>query len=166
MHLQNLQDNLQQSMARQLVAPRINPTISDAVHYHAPERIDFQVPMQMPDSSSSCSFGSFPVSHPPVQPVNNVPQTDGAALHNNTYHLRPPHPTPSNQFSYVQADQQVQSRREGPPSSYSNRYHFAHNMENGNFNSDHDRMKLAPHELGESWRFSAPSFSGIGLWLN
>uniref|UniRef100_A0A5B6ZAG8 Putative HUA2-like protein 3 n=2 Tax=Davidia involucrata TaxID=16924 RepID=A0A5B6ZAG8_DAVIN len=152
----NIENNLQQSIAQQSVALGINSKISDAVHYYAPECRDLQMQMQIPDSANSCSFSSVPVSHP----VNGVQQTDGVTLHNKAYHLPPPHPAPSNQFSYVQADQRVQSGREVPPPSYSNRFHFGQNTDGGNFYSDHDRMKLTPHERCESWRSSGPSFSG------
>uniref|UniRef100_A0A5B6ZB26 Putative HUA2-like protein 3 n=1 Tax=Davidia involucrata TaxID=16924 RepID=A0A5B6ZB26_DAVIN len=136
----------------------MNAKISDAVHYHAAEGGDLQ--MQIPDSASSCSFSSLAVSHPPIGLVNGVQQTDGATLHNKAYHLPPPHPAPSNQFSYVQADQPVQSLREVPLPSYPDRFHFVQNTDSGNFYTDHNRMKLTPHELGKSWRSSAPSFSG------
>ncbi|KAA8543211.1 hypothetical protein F0562_021294 [Nyssa sinensis] len=156
----NIENNLQQSIAQQSVAPGIYSKNSDAVHYHAPECRDVQMKMQIPDSANSCSFSSVPVSHTPIDPVNVIQQTDGVTLHNKAYHLPPPHPAPSNQFSYVQADQQVQSHRDVPPPSYSNRFHFVQNTDSGNFYSDHDRMKLTPHERGERWRSSGPSFSG------
>lgn len=160
MNLQNIQDNLQQSVVQQSAAPRINSSISEAVHYHAPESRDIQMQMQMPDSANSSGFHNFPGSHHPMRPANNVHQMDGANLHNRNYHLRPPHSAPSNQFSYVQADQRVQSRREPPPPPYPNRFHGGQNMEPGNFYNDHDGMKLAPHEFGENWRFSGPAFHG------
>lgn len=156
----NIQDNLQQSVVQQSAAPRINSSISEAVHYHAPESRDIQMQMQMPDSANSSGFHNFPGSHHPMRPANNVHQMDGANLHNRNYHLRPPHSAPSNQFSYVQADQRVQSRREPPPPPYPNRFHGGQNMEPGNFYNDHDGMKLAPHEFGENWRFSGPAFHG------
>ncbi|CBI32351.3 unnamed protein product, partial [Vitis vinifera] len=156
----NIQDNLQQSVVQQSAAPRINSSISEAVHYHAPESRDIQMQMQMPDSANSSGFHNFPGSHHPMRPANNVHQMDSANLHNRNYHLRPPHSAPSNQFSYVQADQRVQSRREPPPPPYPNRFHGGQNMEPGNFYNDHDGMKLAPHEFGENWRFSGPAFHG------
>lgn len=129
----NIKDDPLQSAAQQSVAPRINPTIMEPANNHAPQ------------------------SHPPIRAVNSVQQADGAALHNTAFHLRPPHPAPSNQFSYVQADHQLQPRMDAPPQSYPpNRFHFVQNTDNGNFYGDQDRMKLAPHEIGESWRFSAP----------
>ncbi|XP_059625812.1 protein HUA2-LIKE 2-like isoform X1 [Cornus florida] len=155
----NIKENLQQSNPQQSIAPGISSTISDTVHYRDPKCRDLQMQMHIPDSGSSYSFSSVPISHPPIQQLNSVQPTDGMTLENKAYHLRPPHPAPSNQFSYVQTDQSVQSRREVPPPSFPNRFHFLPNRE-GNFYSDHDRMKLAPHDPSESWRFSVPSFSG------
>lgn len=114
--------------------------------------------MQMPDSANTSYFRNFPPHHA-VRPANNVHQMDGPNLHNRNYHLRPPHPAPSNQFSYVQADQRAQSRRDPLP-PYPSTYHVTPNMEPGNFYNDHDGMKLAPHEFGENWRSSGPPFHG------
>ncbi|XP_057966625.1 protein HUA2-LIKE 3-like isoform X4 [Malania oleifera] len=158
MDTNSMPDSLQQSISKQSIKPKINPTISDAVHYHAPEHRDFQMQMQMSEPSISSSFSSFPISPSPMHSVNNVQPTDSAALRNKAYQLRPPHPAPSNQFSYVQADQRMPPRREAQPPLYSNRYHFAQNMDGGNFYSDQDGMKSGSHEPSERWRFSAPSF--------
>lgn len=116
-------------------------SIGQSVHCHAHESRDPHMEMQMPEPANSCSFSGLPASNPPIRAVNNT-------------HLRPPHPAPSSQFSYFQADQ---SRKEIPPPSYPSRFQFVHGTDSGNFQSDHDRMNLTPHD--ESWRFSAP-FSG------
>ena len=155
-HLQNMQDNLQ-TVTQQELALRTKPMSSDALNYHAPERQNFQMETRLPDSSATCSFGNAPVSHVPMGPMNNVPQTDGEVLHNKAYHLPPPPPTPSSQFSYAHADRQVQSWRDASFPHY-NRYHYPPNMEGGNFYTDHDRS--IPHDFNERWRFSGPSFSG------
>ncbi|CAK9151044.1 unnamed protein product [Ilex paraguariensis] len=153
----NNKDELQKSVAQQSFAPRIISNISDGVQYHAPEGRDLHAHMQreIPDSANPGSFGCVPVSHPAHQVDNGIQQSDGAA-----FHLRPPHPSPSNQFSYIQADQRMPSRREIPLPSYPIGFHFVQNPDAGNFHSDHDRMKLAPHDTGESWRFSTASVSG------
>lgn len=149
-HLQNVHENRVQPPPQQLNAPRINQTISDAVHYCAPECRDLQ--RQMPDSTS-CSYSSFP-----TYSGRNVPQTDGATFHNKGYPLRPPHAPPSNQFSYVQGDQQVKPRREAPP-PYHNRFDFGPNGDRENYYNNHERMK-PPYEPRESWGFPSHSFSG------
>lgn len=147
--LQNMQENMVQSVAQQPNAPRSNRTISDVVQYHASECRDTK--RQMPESTST-SFCSFP-----VQPVRNVPQSDGATFHNKGYPLRPPHPPPSNQFSYVHGDQHFKLQREAaPPHSYSNRFHYAHNGDRENFYDNHERMKPASYEVRDSWRKPAP----------
>lgn len=152
--MQNMQNDVQQSVTQQSVAPRINPTVSNnAVHYHAPECRDHQMLMQMPESTSS--FGSYPVC-----PTNNFQQTDGPRFHSKPYPPRPPHAPQSNQFSYVQAGQNAKSRREAPHPSNSHRFHPQPNIDGGNFYNNHDRMKPGPYEQRDSWRFPAPSVSG------
>ncbi|GMH20492.1 hypothetical protein Nepgr_022333 [Nepenthes gracilis] len=103
--------------------------------------------IQITDLTSSSSLGSYPVVHPPMQPGNNLQEAD-ATLYGNAYHLRPPFPTSSNQFSYFQADQQqVDQQREASTSapSFCDRSQIA---------------KLPQHELAESWKFYRPSFPG------
>lgn len=200
MHIQT-NDDKQQFTALRSVAPVNGPITPDASSYHAPEngncRISVQVqipecgntetfgslplphlPIQplnsvqvnggishsktfhsgprIPESANSCPFGGVPVSHQPT-PVNSVPQLDGA-VSQKAFHLRPPHPAPSNQFSYVHADQRTQMR-ENHPQSYHSRSHFVQNTERGNFYGDHDRFEAAPHDA-DNWRHSEPSFSG------
>ncbi|KDP21494.1 hypothetical protein JCGZ_21965 [Jatropha curcas] len=142
----NMQDDLRESRAQQPTAPRINPSsMSNGVHYHATECRD---EMQICDSTSS--FSSYP-----VHPVH----TDGSTFHHKAYPPRPPHRHPPNQFSYVQSGQHVKSRRENPP-PYEHRYHPSHNGDGGNFYYNHERMRPAPYEPSESWRYPAPPFSG------
>ncbi|KAJ0052661.1 hypothetical protein Pint_03373 [Pistacia integerrima] len=151
--MHNMQNDVRQSVAQQSVAPGMNPSMpTNAVLYHAPDCRDHQMPMQMSDSASS--FGSYPVC-----PSNNVQQADSPRFHHKPYPPLPPHAPPSNQFSYVQSGQNVKSRREPPPPSHSHRYHSLPH-DGGNYYNNHDRMKSAPYELQENWRFPAPSFSG------
>ncbi|XP_027115819.1 protein HUA2-LIKE 2-like isoform X1 [Coffea arabica] len=153
---QNIEDDLQKSTADQSIAPGVNLLTSETAQCSSHGHIDFhsQVPKQIPNSTN-CSFSSPPVSHPPVRTVNNPP-ADGAF--NKGFHLRPPHPAPSNQFSYMQVDHRAQSRRDIPPASHPTRFHLQ-NTDNGNFYRDCDRMKLAPHDIGERWR-APPPFPG------
>ena len=155
MDLQNIEDDLQKSTADQSIAPGVNLLTSETAQCSSHGHIDFhsQVPKQIPNSTN-CSFSSPPVSHPPVRTVNNPP-ADGAF--NKGFHLRPPHPAPSNQFSYMQVDHRAQSR-DIPPASHPTRFHLQ-NTDNGNFYRDCDRMKLAPHDIGERWR-APPPFPG------
>ena len=71
----------------------------------------------------------------------------------------PPHSAPSNQFSYVNSGQHMNSMRDPPPPPYSNRY-YSPNMDGGNYYNSHKRMKLPPNEHSESWKFLPPHFSG------
>ncbi|KAF8394461.1 hypothetical protein HHK36_020669 [Tetracentron sinense] len=151
----NIRNHTWQSAAQQPSAPNVNSMTSDEVHYYAHEYSNRPIQMQRPVCTSSFSFGHFPGSHPSIPSGNNVQQTDGAISHK-AYHLQPPSPVLSNQFSFVQADQRMQSWREASSSSDTKRFQFVHNMGGGNFYGDQDRTKLAPHELGEGSRFSAP----------
>ncbi|XP_057800804.1 protein HUA2-LIKE 3-like isoform X2 [Salvia miltiorrhiza] len=140
------------------VFARIKPAATDAVHHHVRENEDFegQRHRQMPDSNSACSYSDRPTSHVSGRASNSSQQTDSL---NKGFHLRPPHPAPSNQFSYVH-EQRIQSRRNAPPSSHSNRFH-TRGAENGNFYKVRGRNKFVPHDnIGESWRPPFPSISG------
>lgn len=145
---QSIEDNLRKSTGDQSIAPGVNLTTSETAQCSSHGHVDFhsQVPKQIPNSTN-CSFSSPPVSHPPA---------DGAF--NKGFRLRPPHPAPSNQFSYMQVDHRVQSRRDIPPASHPTRFHIE-NTDNGNFYRDRDGMKLAPHDIGERWR-APPPFPG------
>ncbi|KAG7967449.1 hypothetical protein I3843_08G099900 [Carya illinoinensis] len=147
METHNMRDNLVQSGSLQPVPPRVDQTI----RYHSPDFRDPQ--MQMPESTS-CSFSSSS-----IQPVNNGRQTNGDTLCDKGYTLHPPHPAPSNQFSYFQGDQRVRPRRDALPPSYSNRFHVQ-NFDRENSYNNHERTKPPPYELHEHWRFPAPPFSG------
>lgn len=148
-HMQNMRDNLVQSVVQQSIAPRVDQTM----HYRSPECRDPQ--MQMPEAAS-CSFSNYS-----VQPVNNGRHTNGAAtLHDKAYPLPPPHPAPSNQFSYFHGDQHVRPRRDAPPPTYSNRFHFVQNVERENSCNNHERIKPPLYDCHEHWRFPAPPFSG------
>lgn len=147
----NVHDSRVPPPPQQLNGPRINQAIPDAVHYHAPESRDLH--RQMLDSTS-CSYNSFPTNS-----GRNIPQNDGANFHNKGYPLRPPHAPPSNQFSYVKGDHHVKPRREVPP-PYHNRFDYMQNGDREHYYNNHERMKPAPYEPRESWRFPAHSYSG------
>lgn len=146
----------------QSYAPTTRPPFIDPLHYHGHEQQEFQ--MGMPDSN--CSFSNVPVSHPSIQLVNGAAPADGPNFHNNVYPLRPPHPTPSNQFSYVHMDQPVSSWREPPLPPYPNRYNCRPNMDGGHYFTDHDRNNFGPYDFSENCRYSGPSFSGKVIEYN
>ncbi|CAA3025575.1 Hypothetical predicted protein [Olea europaea subsp. europaea] len=155
---QKIKSHIQEPLTKQSILPNNNLTTSDAVHHHAHDNRNFEA--QMPRTSdfpNSCSFSSQTGSHPFAQACNTMLPADGAF--NKGFHLRPPHPSPTNQFSYVQ-DQRMQSRRDVPVPSYHNRFDVQ-NSGNGNFYRDHDRMKFAPRDnIGECWKPPLPSVSG------
>lgn len=151
-NLQDLQDDLRQPLTQNSVPPRINPSLSNAVLCRTPECRD---QMQVQHCDSTRSFSNYPVCQ-----SNNVHRTDGPSFHHKAYPPRPQHPPPSNQFSYVQANQHVKSRREIPPPSYFNRFQHSHDFDCGNFYNNHERMRPGPYELNDGWRFPAP-FPGM-----
>lgn len=113
-------------------------------------------PMQMPPSTS-CSYNSYPVMHNPVAPGNNLQPMDGN-LYGKGYNLRPPYPSSSNQFSFLQPDQQVRPQREVAPPPYYDRSRFGQNAEGGQFYGDQDNVRPPRHELTDGWGYSRPPF--------
>ncbi|XP_073148974.1 protein HUA2-LIKE 2-like [Henckelia pumila] len=156
---QNFDNNLPGSMAKQPGLPRMKSTNVESVHHRARDNKDFeaQVPRQMPDNINTCSFNDRPTSHLSAQGSNRIHPGEGGF--NKGLHVRPPHPAPSNQFSYPQ-QRQIPSRRDLPPPSHPNRFHIR-NEENSNFYRDRDRNKFVPRDnIGECWRPPLPPISG------
>lgn len=142
-------------MAEPLAAPRNSQPISDAVQYTVPECRD--MPIQMPEST--CSFNTFP-----VQPTDNSRNTDGATMHNKGYSIPPPHHVPSNQFSFVNGEHQMKSRREvPPPPSYSNGHHFMPSMMREYGYDSHERSR-PPYDYQERWNVPPPCSGKTDNW--
>ncbi|MBA0715236.1 hypothetical protein Golax_014146 [Gossypium laxum] len=145
----NRQDDLR-SMVPPSVAPRINSTVcTNTVPYNGP---DPRNPPVMQVSDCNTAFNSCP-----VPPVNNIQQPDGPSFHN-PYPPQPLHPAPTNQFAYVNSGPHVNLMRDAPP-PYTDRYSSL-NFDGANYYNSHERMKLAPNDLRESWRYPPPPFSG------
>ncbi|KAK4418245.1 protein HUA2-LIKE 3 [Sesamum alatum] len=152
---QNFNSNLQESTVNQSALSRFEPTSRDApyLHVHDNKGIQAKRPRQMPEANSASSFSDCPASYLSCRGSNSIQPTD---TFSKGFHLRPPHPAPSNQFSYVQG-QRIPSRRDIPPPSHLNRYR-AHNAENGKFYRDRDRNKYGPRDnIGECWKPPFPS---------
>ncbi|KAL0371340.1 UNVERIFIED_CONTAM: protein HUA2-LIKE 3 [Sesamum angustifolium] len=152
---QKFNSSLQESTVNQSALSRVNPSTVDAGHLHVHDNKSFEakLPRQMPEANSASSFSDHPTSFLSGRGSNSIQPTD---TFSKGFHLRPPHPAPSNQFSYVQ-EQRIQSRRDIPPPSHLNR-HRAHNAENGNFYRDRDRNKYGPRDnIRECWKPPFPS---------
>ncbi|GMI85786.1 hypothetical protein HRI_002247900 [Hibiscus trionum] len=150
--IHNRQDDLRSTLPSS-VAHRINPAMcTSSVPYHGHESRDLPVPMQVSDFNTS--FNSYS-----VHPMNNIQQTDGLNFHHNDYPPRPPHPLPSNQFSYGNSGSHMNPVRDAPPHPYSNRY-YSPNMEGGNYYNSHERMQPTSNEPRDNWRFPPPPFCG------
>ncbi|XP_023549407.1 protein HUA2-LIKE 2-like [Cucurbita pepo subsp. pepo] len=128
----------------------ITQRTSDAVQYPASERRDLQ--MQMPESTSR-SFSNIP-----ARVLNNGQHDDSTALHNSGYPLRPPHPPPQDQFTYVHGDHRMKPRWEDPPASYSSRFRYAEDTDGEYFYNDHERMRHYSYEPHENWRVPRPFY--------
>lgn len=87
-HMQ-INDGKQQFTALCSVAPRVDPISLDGCSYHAPKNVDFQMSMQIPETANTGSFGSVPVPHSPIRPLNSFPQVDGAISLSKASHLTP-----------------------------------------------------------------------------
>ncbi|XP_026453914.1 protein HUA2-LIKE 2-like [Papaver somniferum] len=153
----SLQNGLQLPTPHQPGTGNANSLPSDTVHTHYYGYKEFVPPMQRSGLSSSsdpsCSFPGPP--HTSIQTGNNAQHIDGAAaLHNKNYHLQPPPPMLSNQFSYVQADQRAHSWMEASSSSFTKRFQFGHDMHRDNmYDSSQERMQ---HEIDERCRLPPP----------
>ncbi|XP_025888857.1 protein HUA2-LIKE 2 [Solanum lycopersicum] len=153
---QNIKDNLQETIFQRCSVAHVHLAVSDAIHCQTSDsrEIHGEGPLKVLDSSSSRPSGTGAVSHPPFGLSNVVHPPDGASAKG--FHLRPPHPAPSNQFSYVHADQ-----RRDISTPYSNVLHMQ-NGDNRSFSRDLNGIKSARHEIGESWmtqsHYSGPCF--------
>lgn len=151
--MQTLKDNPLPSVVQPMAAPRHSQPISDAVHHQVPEYRDMHL------QESTCSFNSFP-----VPPPDNFGHTDGVAMRNKGYSIRPPQHVPSNQFSFVNGERHVKHRREvPPPPPYSSRQHFVQHMERENFYNNHERIRPPPYDYHERWNVPAPFPGKIGI---
>lgn len=129
-YLQAVNGKTFHSVAHHLDSPR-NSRPMDAAQFQIPECRD--VEMQIPESP--CSFNTHP-----VRPPENSRSADGFTMHNEGYILRPPHRVPSDQFSFIHAENRPKPQREvPPPPSYSNRQHFVQNTRRENFYNTHER---------------------------
>ncbi|KAJ8547501.1 hypothetical protein K7X08_011087 [Anisodus acutangulus] len=150
---QNIKDNLHGNVFQQCTVAQVHPAVSDALHCQPPDDRDIHAegPLKVLDSASSHPSSNGAVSHPPFCLSNGAQPPDVAS--GKGFHLRPPHPAPSNQFSYVHADQ-----RKDIATPYSNVHHMQH-ADNRSFPRDCNGIKSARREIGESWM--APShYSG------
>ncbi|KAG7531101.1 PWWP domain [Arabidopsis suecica] len=120
---------------------RMNPPQSGStMHYQGPE--------------SSYSSG--------VQLTNSIPQTDGSNFQHMPYPSHPqpppPPPPPQHQYSFTEPGHLLKSRRDAP--SYSHRSHYVPNFDERNFHDNHERMRHAPYDNRDNWRYQPSSSYG------
>ncbi|CAN4091583.1 unnamed protein product [Withania somnifera] len=154
--LQNIKDNLQETVFQHCTVAQVHAAVSDAIHCRPSDSREAHAegPLKVVDSASSCPSRNGAVSHPPFGLSNGVQPPVGSSCKG--FRLRPPHPAPSNQFSYVQADQ-----RRDIAIPYSNVLHMQ-NADNRSFPRGRNGMKSVRREIGESWmepsHYSGPCF--------
>ncbi|XP_019056720.1 PREDICTED: protein HUA2-LIKE 2-like [Tarenaya hassleriana] len=124
--------------------PRMNPSMpTNTMHYQGPE--------------SSYSSSRIP-------PTNSVPQGEGSNFQHNrpfTPHpppCPPPPPLPPHQYSYMHPGHHLKSRRDG--TQYSHRSHYTPSFDERNFHDNHERMRPAPYDNRDNWRYPPPSSYG------
>ncbi|KFK37564.1 hypothetical protein AALP_AA4G273100 [Arabis alpina] len=120
-------------------------------HQAGPGRMNLPMPgntmhYQGPESSYSSV----------VQLTNSMPQADGSNFQHRPHpsHPRPPPPPSQHQYSYTEPGHNINSCRDGP--SYSHRSHYVPNFDERNFHDNHERMRHAPFENRDNWRYPPP----------
>ncbi|EYU43470.1 hypothetical protein MIMGU_mgv1a018061mg, partial [Erythranthe guttata] len=155
-----LRPSSQEPRAKQSYLPRVKPRSMDVLHHRSRDSRDSvaQLPRHMPHCTSPRRFSDQPNSNLSGRACNNSFQpVDGSHSKTMGFHLRPPNPAPSDQFSYIH-----QPRRDiPPPPPHPDRFH-TRNAENGNFYRDRDRNIKFSHRdsIGDSWRPPLPPISG------
>ncbi|XP_010507809.1 PREDICTED: protein HUA2-LIKE 2 [Camelina sativa] len=125
--------------------PMMNPQLSGSMmHYQGPE----------------LSYSSG------VDHMNSIPQADGSNFQHRPYpshphpHIPPPPPPPQHQYSFTEPGHHMKSRKDAP--SYSHRSHYVPNFDERNFHDNHERMRHAPYENRDNWRYPPSSSYGSG----
>lgn len=124
-----------------------------------------QMPPPVTSHKSSISYGSFPVSHPANNSGTNFQSMVTAPMCNKVYHLKPPPPTVSNQFSYVHAELQQRAQPWGNCSSFTEKLPYVHDIHRGNFYGDSGARGPVQQEIVEQGRFSPAFRSGRMLYV-
>lgn len=125
---------------------RVNPQLSGStMHYQGPE----------------LSFSSG------VDLTNSIPHADGSNFQHRPYssHPHPPPPLPpppQHQYSFTEPAHHMKSRRDAP--SYSHRSHYVPNFDVRGFHDNHERMRQAPYENRDNWRYPPSSSYGEAFY--
>ncbi|XP_010413203.1 PREDICTED: protein HUA2-LIKE 3-like [Camelina sativa] len=83
---------------------------------------------------------------------------EGSNFQHRPYPSSHPPPPPSHHYSYMEPDHHIKSRREGP--SYPHRSHYTPEFDERNYHDSHERMRPAPCEDRDNWRYHPPSSHG------
>lgn len=130
---------------------------------YAPGCIDY--PKQMQLSSSSCnyqsSYGYHSGSHSSVGSANDAPPIRNGPLPNKGYHMHPPPPSISNQFSHDRTEKDRARSWRDHSSPFERGVQFANEVQGGHFYGDGCARRPVQNEVSERCRFSSASRSGM-----
>ncbi|CAH2063006.1 unnamed protein product [Thlaspi arvense] len=108
------------------------PRMNPPMHYRSPE-------------SSYSSRASWSKS---------MPRGEDSSFQHRPY----PPPPPSHHYSYMEPDHHIKQRREA--SSYPHRSHYAPDIDERNYHDSHERVRPAPCESRDNWRYHPGSSHG------
>ncbi|XP_068662450.1 protein HUA2-LIKE 3-like [Aristolochia californica] len=149
----SMQNDLSQPMNLQMTTPSSKSTSTDSSRAAGYRDSRVQIPSAI-SSHTSGSCHSVRGSLPSLLTVNNSIREFGCEPPSNkVYHLQPPCPSVSNQFSYVHAESQQRTypRMNTLPSTE----RFAREMQGRNSSGHRSRMSLAEHEIDNRHRFAS-----------
>ncbi|KAG1331785.1 protein HUA2-LIKE 2, partial [Cocos nucifera] len=156
----NMQNQQSESVGQQASGLNTNLMPSELVVCYTPGYGGPPKQMPQPVSSlNSSSYGIIPVSHPPVHSGNDFQPIVSAPMTNKAYHLQPPSPTVSNQFSYVKAETQQRVQPWGNCSAFTERFQCV-DIHGGNFYGHRGARGPVQQEIVERGRFSPAFHSG------
>ncbi|CAL9178612.1 unnamed protein product [Musa hybrid cultivar] len=116
------------------------------------------LPGQMPPPP--VSYVNISASHPSIHSRNDFQSLASTSLTDTGYHLQPPPPIVSNQFSYVQAEPQQRAQPWGN-CSISERYQYLHDSHRVNFHGDQGTRGLVHNEIVAENMQPGPSVNKI-----
>ncbi|EOA25934.1 hypothetical protein CARUB_v10019315mg [Capsella rubella] len=85
----------------------------------------------------------------------SMPRGESSNFQHRHYPSSHPPPPPSHHYSYIEPDHHIKSRRDGQ--SYPHRSHYTPEFDERNY---HERMRPAPYENRDNWRYHPPSSHG------
>ncbi|XP_020694987.1 protein HUA2-LIKE 3 isoform X1 [Dendrobium catenatum] len=126
----NTQNQLLRPISQQPNSMHCSSSLSESSTFYSQGYVGHLQQIPQLACTSSSSYINLGGSQPAVPVGNNSQSIVNIPPGNKIYHLQPPPPVVSNQFSYIQAQPQHRPQAPGNQSSYSDRYH-AHDNQRG-----------------------------------